>query len=148
MGRDIITDVNITRVQYPTYSFCVDHNGRAVQGMNCLRPLGHYSRGIESRSRHGCLCAFVLCLCCCACRYRPYDGLVPLPSSSIGLGKWFKCIHGPANVCRATERMFSVTFMDFDIITWEIFSGFNPCNNNAQTCKNCNDVSTFLNFFL
>jgi hypothetical protein len=37
-----------------------DHSGRAVYGMNCLRPLEHWDRGFESHSRHGCLCAFTL----------------------------------------------------------------------------------------
>jgi hypothetical protein len=40
------------------------HSGRAVQGMNCLRSLKHWGRGFETHSRHGCLCAFILCLCC------------------------------------------------------------------------------------
>jgi hypothetical protein len=29
--------------------------------MNRLRPLEHWDRGFESHSRHGCLCAFILC---------------------------------------------------------------------------------------
>jgi hypothetical protein len=33
-------------------------NGRAVEGMNCLRPLEHWNCGFEYHSRHGCL--FVL----------------------------------------------------------------------------------------
>jgi hypothetical protein len=45
-----------------------DHSGRAVWGMNCLRPLEHWDRGFESHSRHGCLCAFILCSCCPLCR--------------------------------------------------------------------------------
>jgi hypothetical protein len=37
-----------------------DYSGRAVLGMNCLRSLEPC--GFESHSRHGCLCAFILCL--------------------------------------------------------------------------------------
>jgi hypothetical protein len=33
-----------------------DKSGRAVQGMKCLRPLKHWSRGFESYWKHGCLC--------------------------------------------------------------------------------------------
>jgi hypothetical protein len=33
-----------------------------------VRPLEHWGRGSESYSRHGCLCAFILCLCCFVCR--------------------------------------------------------------------------------
>jgi hypothetical protein len=40
----------------------------AVWGMNSFRPLEHWGRGFEFHSRHGCLCAFVLCLCCSLCR--------------------------------------------------------------------------------
>jgi hypothetical protein len=40
-----------------------DHSGREVSGMNCLRPLKHWDRRVESHLRHGCLCAFILCLC-------------------------------------------------------------------------------------
>jgi hypothetical protein len=32
--------------------------------MKCLRPLKHWCRGFEFQSKHGCLCAFILCLCC------------------------------------------------------------------------------------
>jgi hypothetical protein len=38
-------------------------SGRAAYGMNCC------DRGFESRSRHGCLYAFILCLCCPVCRF-------------------------------------------------------------------------------
>jgi hypothetical protein len=41
---------------------------RAVSGMKRLLPLKHWQRGFESHSRHGCLCAFILCLCCPVCR--------------------------------------------------------------------------------
>jgi hypothetical protein len=45
------------------YLLTADHNGRAVWGMNSLRSLEHWDRGFESRSRHGCLCVFiVLCV--------------------------------------------------------------------------------------
>jgi hypothetical protein len=43
-------------------------NGRAVKGMNCLPSLGRWDHGFESHSRHGCLCAFIVCLCCPVCR--------------------------------------------------------------------------------
>jgi hypothetical protein len=43
------------------------HSGRAVWGMNCPRSLEHWNRGFEPHSRHGCLCAFILCLCCSVC---------------------------------------------------------------------------------
>jgi hypothetical protein len=41
-----------------------DHSGRAVYGMNRLRPLEQWDRGLESHSRYECLCDFILCLCC------------------------------------------------------------------------------------
>jgi hypothetical protein len=40
------------------------HSGRTVKGMNSLRSLERWNNGFESNSRHGCLCAFILCLCC------------------------------------------------------------------------------------
>jgi hypothetical protein len=30
--------------------------GRAVSGMNCLRPLKHWDRGLESHLKHGSMC--------------------------------------------------------------------------------------------
>jgi hypothetical protein len=45
-------------------SFKADRSGRAVLGMNRLRPLEHWHRGFESHSGHGCLFVFILCLCC------------------------------------------------------------------------------------
>jgi hypothetical protein len=33
-----------------------------------LRLLERWYRGFESHSRHGCLCAFILCLSCSVCR--------------------------------------------------------------------------------
>jgi hypothetical protein len=47
--------------------------------MNCLRSLERWDRGFESHSRHGCLCAFILCLNCPVCRQRPCDGLITRP---------------------------------------------------------------------
>jgi hypothetical protein len=63
------------------YVSSADHSDRAGQGMNSLRSLEHWDRGFESHSRHGCLCAFILCLCCSVCRQRPCDGLIPPPRS-------------------------------------------------------------------
>jgi hypothetical protein len=40
--------------------------------------------GFKSRSRHGSLCAFILC--CSACRHRPCDGLIPRPSPTACVG--------------------------------------------------------------
>jgi hypothetical protein len=31
-------------------------------------PFKHWDRGLESHTRNGCLCAFILCLCCSVCR--------------------------------------------------------------------------------
>jgi hypothetical protein len=62
-----------------------DHSGRAVWGTNCLRSLEHWDRGFQSHSRHGCMCAFILCSCCPACRYRPCDGLIPPSKESYRL---------------------------------------------------------------
>jgi hypothetical protein len=42
-----------------------DHSGRAVLGMNRLRPLEHWDRWFEYHSRHGCLCAFILFVLSC-----------------------------------------------------------------------------------
>jgi hypothetical protein len=43
-----------------------DHSGRAVEGMNCLRSPERWDHEFESRSRHGCLCAFILFVLSCA----------------------------------------------------------------------------------
>jgi hypothetical protein len=48
-------------------------------GVNRLRPLEHCDLGFESRSKHGCLCAFILSLCYSVCGQRPCDGLIPRP---------------------------------------------------------------------
>jgi hypothetical protein len=64
------------------YVFSIaDLSGRAVYGMNCFRSLERWDRRLESHSRDGCLCVFILCLCCYVCRYRPCDELIPRPSS-------------------------------------------------------------------
>jgi hypothetical protein len=63
----------------PTYS--ADRSGRAVKGMNCLRPLKHWDRGFESHLRYGCPFAFILRLCSPVWRQRPCDRLIPLPRS-------------------------------------------------------------------
>jgi hypothetical protein len=39
-----------------------DHSGRVVQGMNCLRSLELWDRGIESHSRHGCRRVRLFCV--------------------------------------------------------------------------------------
>jgi hypothetical protein len=61
------------------YLLDADHSGGAVLGMNRLCPLEHWDSRFESHSRHGCLCAFILCLSCPVCRQRPCDGLIPSP---------------------------------------------------------------------
>jgi hypothetical protein len=43
-----------------------DHSGRAVQGLSRLLSLYHWDHVFESHSRHGSLCAFILCWCCYA----------------------------------------------------------------------------------
>jgi hypothetical protein len=45
------------------HTHTVDHSGRAVWSMKCLRSLEHWDRGFQSHSRHGSLFAFILCLC-------------------------------------------------------------------------------------
>jgi hypothetical protein len=57
---------------------------RAVEGMNCLRPLKHWDRGFEFYFRHGCLCTFILRLCSPACAgsglatgWPPVQGVLP-----------------------------------------------------------------------
>jgi hypothetical protein len=62
-------------------SSIADHSGRAVQGMNSLLSLEHWDRGFESHSKHGYMCAFILCLCCSVCSYRLCDRLIPCPRS-------------------------------------------------------------------
>jgi hypothetical protein len=44
-----------------------DHSGRAVYGMNCFRSLERWDRGIESHSRHGCVCVRLFCVCVGLC---------------------------------------------------------------------------------
>jgi hypothetical protein len=75
---------------------------RGVKNENCLRPLKHWDRGFESHSRHGCLCAFILCFVLfCVWRANP-----PFKESyrlCIGLRNW-KSGQGPTKVCSAIER--------------------------------------------
>jgi hypothetical protein len=51
------------------------------KGMKRLRPFEHWGREFESHSRHGRLCAFILCECCPVCRKRACDRLIPRPNS-------------------------------------------------------------------
>jgi hypothetical protein len=45
-----------------------DQSGRAVWGMNRLRPLEHWDRGFGSHSGHGCLyCVCLFCVCVVLC---------------------------------------------------------------------------------
>jgi hypothetical protein len=44
-----------------------DHSGRAVGGINSLRPLEHWDRGFESHSRNRCLCVRLFCVCVILC---------------------------------------------------------------------------------
>jgi hypothetical protein len=54
------------RVNLILVSICsADHSGRAVYGMNYLRPHKHWGRGFKSHSRHGCLFAFILFVFSC-----------------------------------------------------------------------------------
>jgi hypothetical protein len=39
-----------------------DHSGRAVWGINCLRSLEHWDRGIESHSRYVYVCLYSVCV--------------------------------------------------------------------------------------
>jgi hypothetical protein len=48
-------------------SLNADHSGRAVWGMNCIRPLKHWGHVFKSHLRHGLLCSFILYLCCPVC---------------------------------------------------------------------------------
>jgi hypothetical protein len=41
-------------------TWCVDHSGSAVEGMNRFRLLEHWGHWWESHLSHGCLCAFIL----------------------------------------------------------------------------------------
>jgi hypothetical protein len=69
--------------------------------MNYLRQLKHWDRGFESHSRHGCLCAFILCLrCVLATGWSPIQGVLP---AVMGLQHW-KIAQGPTQGCRAIDR--------------------------------------------
>jgi hypothetical protein len=52
-----------------------DRSDRSICGMNCLCPLKHWDRRIESHLRHGCQCVFILCVCVC-CSVCAGNGLV------------------------------------------------------------------------
>jgi hypothetical protein len=54
--------------------------------MNCLRSLELWDRGFKSHSRHGCVCAFILCLC----GQRPWDGLITRPRCPTVCEKWLR----------------------------------------------------------
>jgi hypothetical protein len=43
-----------------------DHSGLEVSGMNRLRLLERWNRGLQSHSGHGCLCA-LFCVCVVLC---------------------------------------------------------------------------------
>jgi hypothetical protein len=47
------------RIRASVGIFLADHSGRLLE---------HWDHGFESHSRHGYLCAFILCLCCSLCR--------------------------------------------------------------------------------
>jgi hypothetical protein len=55
--------------------------------MNFLRSVERWDRRFKSRSRHGCLFAFILCLCGPACRQWPCDELITRPQGSTGFVK-------------------------------------------------------------
>jgi hypothetical protein len=45
---------------------CADHNGRAVEGMNRLRPLERWGRGFEFHSRYDVIVS-LFCICVVLC---------------------------------------------------------------------------------
>jgi hypothetical protein len=47
---------------YNLLHWLADHSGRVVEGMNRLLLLEHWDRGFQSHTRHGGLCAFILCV--------------------------------------------------------------------------------------
>jgi hypothetical protein len=54
------------------------HSCPAVYGMNYRRPLENWGRGFECHSRHGCLCAFVLCVGSgLVTVWSPVEGVLP-----------------------------------------------------------------------
>jgi len=57
-------------------------SGRATYGAYGLGPLGHWDRGFESRSRHGCISAFLYIVLSCVSRgltmgRSPVQGVLP-----------------------------------------------------------------------
>jgi hypothetical protein len=56
-----------------------DDGGRAVKGMNCLRPLQHWHYGFESHLRHD-VCMFILFVLSCM-QVAALRRLMPRPES-------------------------------------------------------------------
>jgi hypothetical protein len=83
----------------------VNHSGRAVSGMNRLRPLEHWDRGFESHSRHGCVyCVRLFCVCVVLCVGRGLvTGWSPVQGVLLTVHriKKLKCGQGPTKGCRA-----------------------------------------------
>jgi hypothetical protein len=101
-----------------------DHSGRVVYSMNCLRSLERWDRGFESHSRHGCLCAFILCV-----GRGLATGWSPSKESyrlCIGLRNW-KTGHGPTEGRRAVDECMN----DMGRAAWELPS------SNWKLGKHC-----------
>jgi hypothetical protein len=107
-----VTDLEADNIWY------VNRLGRLAWGMNCLRPLKHWDRGIESHSRHGCLFAFILCVGrSLATGWSPVQGILP---TVYRLRNWTSS-QGPRKGCRA-------------VIEWNVWHEPGPlllCRNYA-----------------
>jgi hypothetical protein len=92
--------------------------------MNRPRPREHLDVGFESHSRHGCLCAFILCLCflCVdsglATGSSPIQGVLPTVYRIKKLKNWAK-FQGSTTIQR--ERECGSLYLDH--LVFRIWSG-------------------------
>jgi hypothetical protein len=72
-------------------------------GMNWLHLLERWVPGFEPHSRHGCLCAFILCLCCSVCSSWSGHWLIPRPRNPTDC-EWIKEVKKRRRPTRAVDR--------------------------------------------
>jgi hypothetical protein len=95
--------LDATRIVRTSYDRCRCVCVASLRHMNCLSSLEIWDRGFESHSRHGCLCAYILCV---------VSGLATGPSHVrgvlppvYGIKKLKKNLpRSNKNDCRGTER--------------------------------------------
>jgi hypothetical protein len=105
--------------------------------MNCLCSPKHWDRGFESHSRHGCLCAFILCLCCPVCRWRPCEWLIPRPRSPTDCVEGQETEKRPSptkgSTARDIDRKIDQIYVDVASYLLSLYDFLT--NSNQDNCK-------------